>query len=381
MNGRKIMINLLHVDDDKFSFELLEAQIARLDPTIRITWKESVDEALLSLENNQYECIVSDYQMPNKTGLDFLAYVRKHFLKVPFIFHTGQGSEKVAAEALRLGADDYFSKETEFASYQRLLNSIQKNVSRYSVITENEKNALLLKRNEQRLSRLIYSFPGGLYSLNSEFQREYSNQLVESWFEFKEVSNQRFCQECPFSDLLECNDCAIYSCHTTKSEQSTVLEDTLAATNRTFEIKATPVYQQGNPMEILVVIRDLTQLISMTKKALEHEQRFNLLAEATLEGIIIHDDGIIKFMNEKLANMLGYSPEELIGTSGLELMHPDWFDTAVEKIRTKYTKPYRAALRSRAGETIWVRIQGREIPFEGKNVRVSAIKRLGESEF
>lgn len=68
-------------------------------------------EALELLENNEYDGVVSDYKMPEMSGLEFLRTVREEKnIDLPFIIFTGKGREEVAMEALNLGADRYLQK-------------------------------------------------------------------------------------------------------------------------------------------------------------------------------------------------------------------------------------------------------------------------------
>ncbi|MBN2304799.1 MAG: response regulator [Anaerolineae bacterium] len=56
------------------------------------------------------DLIIADHQMPGQTGLDMLAALREQDIRLPFILITAQGSEELAARALRLGVGDYLIK-------------------------------------------------------------------------------------------------------------------------------------------------------------------------------------------------------------------------------------------------------------------------------
>src|SRR5262249_22674824 len=56
------------------------------------------------------ELVLDDLQMPVMNGLDLIAAVRKDYRLVPVILMTAQGSEEIAAQALRLGAASYVPK-------------------------------------------------------------------------------------------------------------------------------------------------------------------------------------------------------------------------------------------------------------------------------
>jgi len=91
----------------------------------------SVHEALSVLEGKRYDGIISDYQMPDVDGLDFLLYVRENFGEIPFILFTGRGREEVVISALNRGADYYWI--CPYISRHLLsLNPLQARCRRYS---------------------------------------------------------------------------------------------------------------------------------------------------------------------------------------------------------------------------------------------------------
>lgn len=64
------------------------------------------------------DIILTDYQLGGTgTGFDVLREVRARNLPVKVILMTAHGSERLAAEALRLGADDYLIKDTGFTEF------------------------------------------------------------------------------------------------------------------------------------------------------------------------------------------------------------------------------------------------------------------------
>lgn len=125
------MLQILHIDDDSNDLEIIRLNLQRLARDFNITGFESVAKALEYLDNNEVDCIVSDFQMPGMDGLQFLQTLRDNNNKIPFVFLTGQGNESIAAEALRAGADDYFTKGEGLAHYERLALSIRKVIAIY----------------------------------------------------------------------------------------------------------------------------------------------------------------------------------------------------------------------------------------------------------
>jgi PAS domain S-box-containing protein len=69
------------------------------------------DEAIKKMSIDNYDVVVSDYEMPQKNGLEFLKELREKNNKIPFILFIEKGREEVAIKALNLGADGYVNKQ------------------------------------------------------------------------------------------------------------------------------------------------------------------------------------------------------------------------------------------------------------------------------
>ena len=106
---KKDSLRILHVDDDQTLLEVSK-QILTMENNFEIEAALSVDEAFQKMEKQTYDAIVSDYEMPQKNGLDFLKELRERQRDTPFILFTGKGREDVAVKALNLGADRYINK-------------------------------------------------------------------------------------------------------------------------------------------------------------------------------------------------------------------------------------------------------------------------------
>jgi len=124
-------IRILHVDDESPFLELSAEFLAREDERFEIHTATSPEDGLAILASEPIECIVSDYQMPETDGIEFLQTVRSSWPAVPFILFTGEGSEDVASDAISAGATDYLQKQTGTEQYQLLANRVLNAVESY----------------------------------------------------------------------------------------------------------------------------------------------------------------------------------------------------------------------------------------------------------
>jgi len=124
-------IHVLHVDDDPEFSEVTRAFFERIDESFALVDVTSVVEALDRLQNREFDCIISDYDMPNTNGIEFLELVREQYPDLPFILLTGKGSEEIASEAIAAGVTDYMQKGSGTEQYEMLANRVRNAVDRY----------------------------------------------------------------------------------------------------------------------------------------------------------------------------------------------------------------------------------------------------------
>jgi PAS domain S-box-containing protein len=121
-------------------------------------------------------------------------------------------------------------------------------------------------------------------------------------------------------------------------------------------------------------ISDITQRKQSEKSLRESEERLRCLSEATFEGVVIHERGIIVDVNQALVQMIGYDPTELIGMKALDLVAPESRDLVVQHIQTRYQDPYEALALRKDGSQFPVEIQARVLSYQDRLVRVVAVR-------
>jgi PAS domain S-box-containing protein len=157
-------MKILIVDDCRDDFEITGLKLQDLENNLDLEYAESGGEAILRLEEGGIDCVLSDYQMPGMNGLQLLRRLKEKGDETPFIFLTGQGNEQIAAEALRIGADDYFTKEAGIAHFQRLVNSIIRVVNARRASLESRAAQMALAESEERLRSQFKGLPVPTYT-------------------------------------------------------------------------------------------------------------------------------------------------------------------------------------------------------------------------
>ncbi|MCB9101103.1 MAG: PAS domain S-box protein [Anaerolineales bacterium] len=82
------------------------------------------------------------------------------------------------------------------------------------------------------------------------------------------------------------------------------------------------------------IIRDISQRKRAVEALHESEERYRRLIELSFEGIIVHCDEEIVYLNGPAATILGApSPNMLIGRSILDFVHPDYLETVQTRVQ------------------------------------------------
>ena len=106
-------LNILLVDDDEFFASIVANQLQdeyKYKVTIAQTGHEA-KELIATGGHNYFDMILTDYFMPEMSGIDLLKWIHDNDLETPVVMLTAAGSDVVAVEAMKLGAYDYVRKE------------------------------------------------------------------------------------------------------------------------------------------------------------------------------------------------------------------------------------------------------------------------------
>ncbi|MHA2294366.1 MAG: response regulator [Candidatus Hodarchaeales archaeon] len=164
-------MRILLVDDEPNFLDLGKLYLKKENKNFDVFTATSAYTALDMLEQQRFDVIISDYQMPELNGLGFLKTLRKQGNSIPFIIFTGRGREEVAIKALNLGASRYIQKGSDVRSqYAILAQAIQQEVHHWRTLVE-------LKEREERFRTMANNIVNGLTILENH-KRVYVNERV-----------------------------------------------------------------------------------------------------------------------------------------------------------------------------------------------------------
>jgi signal transduction histidine kinase len=115
-------LTILIVDDSQPDRDYLAWQLRKALEAPAILEAETAADALAILARRPVDVMLVDYLLPDMNGIDLLGQIAERNQAAAVLFMSGQGSERVAAEAIKHGAHDYFVKQG--VSGERLKRSI-----------------------------------------------------------------------------------------------------------------------------------------------------------------------------------------------------------------------------------------------------------------
>ena len=99
---------ILVVDDEESIREFLEIMLKK--EGYNVTCAENGSVAKNILEKKSFDLVISDFQMPEMTGMELLKFVKEYFPQTAFMMITAFGTTESAVEAMKVGAYDYITK-------------------------------------------------------------------------------------------------------------------------------------------------------------------------------------------------------------------------------------------------------------------------------
>ncbi len=156
---------ILHTDPDGAITTATADGLQAEDPRLVTTAVHTTAEAVQLLAAGAFDCLLSEYELPEQSGADLLADIRNRECRLPVIFYTSADVSAVAAEALAAGAADCIQKDAGDAHYALLANRIRNAVA-----------ATTTERTQQRRSEALDVADSGIAVVDSDGRYSFVNE-------------------------------------------------------------------------------------------------------------------------------------------------------------------------------------------------------------
>jgi diguanylate cyclase (GGDEF)-like protein/PAS domain S-box-containing protein len=148
-----------------------------------------------------------------------------------------------------------------------------------------------------------------------------------------------------------------------------------AGAERILEVNLRPQRGEGGrTLAAFVLIHDITRHRRAEQAVRDSEERLRKFADATPEGIVFHEAGIVTDCNDGLLRLTGYKHGELVGSEIIRHVVPERREEALEAVRTGYERAYESEVIAKDGTRIPVEFEGRVMKLGDKVYRLSVVR-------
>jgi PAS domain S-box-containing protein len=305
---------VLIVDDDLAQAEMV-SEFLRLSGYQEIEHAADIRSAWQLLENHEYDILLLDYKLPDGTGLDVLDQMARRDPPIPVVMVTGQGSERIAVQAIQRGAADYLLKSGDYLL--TLPTVIQRTVQAHRLKQSIERTqeqiryqAMLL--NNVRDAIVVWDLSGRI---------TYWNPAAEALFGWR--AEERIGR--PAAQIyLSAFDPPIAAPKPSDQSSHHTVRKFTHRDGKTIWVSSlvSALRYPDEPEHVLGymdVCHDITRRVLAEQALRESEARYRAIVEDYQTELIcrFRPNGVLTFVNEVYCRYFGKSREELLGMNFL----------------------------------------------------------------
>ncbi len=144
-------------------------------------------------------------------------------------------------------------------------------------------------------------------------------------------------------------------------------------------VNSFPIYNDGEVAGIRLTASDITAFKLVEEDLKKSEEKYRLVVENANEGIIVTQEGRMKYANPRTGHFMGYALDELTSRPFLDFVHPDDRETVRGQYQGRLrgesvSEAYNFRVINKYGEIQWIEIRSVMISWEGKPAALSFLR-------
>ncbi len=325
-------LKILILEDVPTDADLIEHELKKEKFSYVFKRVETEEDFTCQLEEFEPDLILSDYSLPQFTGMEALKLAKRKSLDIPFIIVTGSMNEEVAVECMKAGAWDYVTKE----HLLRLAPAVKSAIERRNIIGLRKSAEARILQAKVDWESTFNSIPDMITIQDMEFNVLRANRAATQIIDFKKLDS---------SKLIKCfrhfhgtekppeNCPGMKSLKTGKPVVTEMFEPHL---NKHFEIRVIPLLDsEGVPERLVHLFRDMTERVAAKteiQNLVEHLKKSKREWESTFDSAseiiaLVDKDFTIKRCNKSLSEFVKKPYEEIIGKKYCEYFPCEYTQT------------------------------------------------------
>jgi PAS domain S-box-containing protein len=314
-------------------------------------------------------------------SVDLEKYFSANFGFIPpdiVIVHTNDITEKKEAE-LKKEEISLKLKESE-----RNLKKLNKELER--IIAEKTKK---LRESEERYHRILENANDMIYVLNQNYELEYINEnafMIQMGYQSEELIGKSPLGLIYSEDIEKVRKGLRNGFENGQGTIELRIRDK-KGNYHWLEVRGKTFQDTDGKTKALSIARDINERKLTEQHLKESEEKFRTLAEQSFLGIAIVQDNLVKYLNKKLANLFGYSVDEVITWpvgQFLNVIHPEDREFVAKQVMKKQygdidaINQYQFRGIKENGDMICLEVFSKTINYQGKTADFVTILDISE---
>ena len=246
-------IKILLLEDNASDAKLLERRLFKRWQNLKIVIIFAAEDMQKALTEQEWDIIISDFSMPQFTGLEALEILHETKLDIPFIMVSGKMGEDVAVSVMRAGAQDYILKD----KLDRLIPAIERELSEWETRKLHKITKEELRISETAWATTFSSIANSIMLIDSEGLIKQVNKAALDTFNMPESEIiGKYCY-----DVLDLPDPDDNPFVKMKGTLKSVLAQ-ISFNNKWYGITLDPIVDESNKFVGAVhIMKDITEMM------------------------------------------------------------------------------------------------------------------------
>lgn len=336
MRGSSTSVHVLLVSGPPDSAASTADKLEAHSDSVTVQIETTATDALHYLSDNDPDCIVSGYDLPDRNGIDLLETVREDYPALPVILYPDDGSEHIASTAISAGVTDYIPRqpdqETHVTLAARIADAVEPHPSPHEP--------------DHRLDQILKTVPGCVAQLDPTGRFIYANQRAETVLGLtrSELTDRTYNdpewnihdldgtpipdENLPFRRVLDAGEPLYGLQHTVQWPDGT---------EKVLRVNGAPLFDDEGAIDSVVF--SMTDITERRERERKLERARRIIETSTDIATIIDPDGTIRYVSPAVEDVLGYEPTELIGDNGFSYQPPEPSEAVADAIEHVLENP------------------------------------------
>ncbi len=314
--------NILLIEDNIADVELIREMLNEVEGSYALTEAGRLSSGLKILKEDAFDIILLDLELPDSSGIDTFLTILDQASDVPVIILTVFADEKLAAEAISQGGQDYLIKG-------RIDSILLERSIRYAI--DRKRSEAKLRRMSRRTELILETAGEGILGLDTEGTIIFLNNAAAAMLGYTtdEVIGKNCLIMFHHSTLggipYPAEKCPVDAAFRHDSDQYGE-EVFWRKDGSSFPVYFTsrPLYEENKRIGAVVTFRDISERKRAEEALRESEERFRQMADAMPQLVWTADhDGRVDYYNKRVNEFEGFELKPDGSWHWQPVLHPD----------------------------------------------------------